>query len=460
MSTTPPTDESLVQRSLEGDPDAFVALLRRHAAPVRALIGRLINDPTDAEDVLQETVLQAWLTLGQLRAPAQVRAWLVQVARNRCRDHFKRHGRQPEPVPAGDLEGPLNRAGRAAGAGVSVALEALAAVPPLLQETARLHYLGGLSVAEIARGLGCPVGTIKRRLHSAREQLRAHCGVPPREQPTMSLFLLNGHPQPFPERRPEFTVVPRPGPVPAVDWAEFRNYFSRVEPGDHTLWAMYEPPDWRLYCVYDQRVGRAVSVHGLTGREVASVRAEEEGQWQPTPGLSVFVRLDEARGQILGTQRLEGDTLVLRTFLDEGFAEDWWGWARRQQDTGRFTVQADGSLTQRHPPDDAEDNTGVVGRCLLTVGTREFECVRLLQVPGTPTDSDLLMESFVRLDGRLLLDRRYNARYWGHARSQAFRDRGPWDEYLPEAEKLVVDGVTFTHWYDCFGQVALGLTAD
>ncbi len=453
-------DAALVRLSCEGDPDAFVGLLQRHGEVLRALVSRLINNPEDAADVLQETVLQAWQTLGQLRAPSQVRAWLLQVARNRCRDHFKLQSKHAEMLPPADLEWHANRCGRTAGPTVPAALDALGDVTPLPREAARLHYLAGLSVAEIARSLGSPEGTIKRRLHSAREQMRDLCGIRSNEERTMSLFMIGDEPQPFPERRPAFSVKPLPGPVPDLDWPESRNYFSLVELGDHTMWAIYEPPDWRLYNVYDQRMVREVRIHGLVGLEAVNTVYEEDKEWHPSPGGSTFVRLDDERGQVLGTQGMQGDTWVLRTFLDEGFGDDWWGWVRCLRDTGRFEVREDGSIAQRHAQDDSEDNTGVVGRCLVTVGHREFECVRLLQVPSTPTETDLLMESFVRLDGRLILDRRYNARSWGHARCQAYRDRGPWDEHLPHAERLVVDGVPFIHWYDCFGHIALGIEPD
>jgi len=263
-------DSELVQRSREGDPDAFAALLRRHAEPLRALISRLIAAPEDAEDVLQETVLQAWQTLAQLRRPSQVRAWLLQVARNRCRDHWKLRGRAPDVLPDSGLDWHANRCGRAAGPAVAMALEALDGVSPALRQTARLHYLGGLSVAEIARGLGRPEGTIKRRLHSAREQMRGLCGLPRNEERAMGLFMIGAQPQPFPEKRPPLAIQPLPGPVPDLDWPELPNSFSPVELGDHTMWAMYEPPDWRLYNLYDQRVVREVRIHGLTGLEISS----------------------------------------------------------------------------------------------------------------------------------------------------------------------------------------------
>ncbi len=174
-----PSDADLAVRSARGDASAFTRLLQRHARVVMSLTRRLTPNDTDAEDLFQETVIHAWADIGALRQPERAKAWLLQVARNRCRDFHKSAERRIEPTDDMALEAHANRHGRASGrdSRASDVLEALGSLPRPSQEAARRFYLAGLSIAEIARELHCPEGTVKRRLHTAREQMREQMGL-------------------------------------------------------------------------------------------------------------------------------------------------------------------------------------------------------------------------------------------------------------------------------------------
>jgi len=169
-----PSDEDLALLSAQGDQEAFTQLIRRHGRALLSLLRRLASNDTDAEDLFQEAVIRAWTDIGTLRRPDRAKAWLLQVARNRVRDFAKSAQRRVTPVDDAALEAHAGRHGRAAGPDprVAEALAALDSLPAHSQEAARRFYLGGLSVAEIARALHCPEGTVKRRLHTARERMR------------------------------------------------------------------------------------------------------------------------------------------------------------------------------------------------------------------------------------------------------------------------------------------------
>jgi len=175
-----PTDAELVSRAVRGDGPAFGALMQRHGRPVVALLRRLVDGQEDVEDLLQDTLIHAWRDLGKLQDATRLRAWLLQIARNRCRDHWKAQGRLPVRLEAEPLEVAANRYGRAArrtDEQVEAAQEALEQVRRPLRETAALFYAEGLSITEIARQLQCPAGTVKRRLHEARRHMRHSLGL-------------------------------------------------------------------------------------------------------------------------------------------------------------------------------------------------------------------------------------------------------------------------------------------
>jgi len=178
--TFEPSDDSLVRRSAAGDRDAFLQLVHRHGQSLAALIRYRIGGGHDAEDVLQETLLQAWVSVRTLRDPAKVRPWLLQLCRNRCRDFMRSPQRRDQPTDPQRLLMWLNRHGRAAAGAGQVAAEvreALEQVPEREREAAKLFYLHRLTIAEIAKRSHSPEGTVKRRLFYARHHMRTALGL-------------------------------------------------------------------------------------------------------------------------------------------------------------------------------------------------------------------------------------------------------------------------------------------
>lgn len=172
------SDTSLVQRSAQGDCEAYSALIRRHRGSLAALIRRLVDDPDDAEDVLQETVVQGWQQITSVNNPASVQAWLLQVARNRCRDYLKSAGRRVRPTEEQELESYVNQYGRTTPDEYAFALgEAVRSLSPAEQEVVRLFYLRDLTIREICANTGLSAGTVKSRLFTARHHLRSYFGI-------------------------------------------------------------------------------------------------------------------------------------------------------------------------------------------------------------------------------------------------------------------------------------------
>ena len=173
------TDADLVKRSTEGDRAAFVQLVTRYRGSLVALIRRLVDDLDEAEDLLQETLVQSWVSIASVRDPERVQAWLLQVARNRCRDYHKSAERRMCPTQQEELEIHVNRYGRAAAheqlaEDVGEALESLS---PAEQEIVQLFYAQGWTIKEICAHTQSPVGTVKSRLFTARHHLRSFFGI-------------------------------------------------------------------------------------------------------------------------------------------------------------------------------------------------------------------------------------------------------------------------------------------
>lgn len=184
MATAAPADDlSLLQRIASRDDAAMAELYDRHSRVAYAIIRRIVQSPSDAEEVLQETFVRVWSRAdtydARLGSPA---AWVVRIARNRAIDRLRaRQARSdvnapvpvtdaaPEPeLPAHDTPESVLRSTHAAMA-VRGAVAALPAAQRTLIEAA---FFEGYTHQELSARFGVPLGTVKTRIRSGLVSLR------------------------------------------------------------------------------------------------------------------------------------------------------------------------------------------------------------------------------------------------------------------------------------------------
>ena len=263
-------------------------------------------------------------------------------------------------------------------------------------------------------------------------------------------------PHPFPMVRPEITIKPSRARPFQVDLRETVWWFAIPEVGDCTLWSIYDPPDWRLTSFTRMRGVREASVHGVECIELGVDEWTPEDGWQADAWI-MFARLTETAAQWLGNLRVVDGRRRLYTFLDEGFDVDWGESPRELADTGRLTMRDDGTYRLAGVPEDAVDDMFGAGVFRVCVGERRFTCLRVLEIDVPPSESGILSVGYVTRQGRTVLDRRYNGRQWARHEGSSFAKQPPWDERFPDHDRIVINGVTYVHWYDCLSHTALGI---
>ena len=160
----------LVERARR-DVEAFAQLYRLHYPAIARYVRRRVGDEHAAGDLVAETFLAALEGLGGYRQRGlPFRSWLYRLASTRVN---RRVRRLPLVSHAPLEEEPRDPRAEREPAEVSAARRALLALPARYQSALSLHYMEGLSVAEVAAALGCRVGTIKARLSRGRDLLRA-----------------------------------------------------------------------------------------------------------------------------------------------------------------------------------------------------------------------------------------------------------------------------------------------
>lgn len=165
----------LIYRCQRGDPEAYAWLYRRHYRTVFRTALHLVRDRALAEDITQEAFVTAFGGIGQLRSPAAFRTWLYRLVVSRTTRFLRSEGGARRPLSLDlmpELDGPLDPAAAAAEAEELRELRAaIRALPEEFRLPVVLHYFSGLSVAEVARVLEIPPGTVKSRLYHARGRL-------------------------------------------------------------------------------------------------------------------------------------------------------------------------------------------------------------------------------------------------------------------------------------------------
>jgi RNA polymerase sigma-70 factor, ECF subfamily len=165
-------DDLTVAQARAGDAEAFVALIRRHDRPLRALAFRLLGDRDLMDDALQEAYVNAFRALPRFRGQSKVETWLYRVVYNACLDELRR-GRANPTAPVDVAAVAAVEGDPAEAAGISGALaDALASLPADQRAAVLLVDCEGFDYRGAAEVLGVRVGTVASRLSRARAALR------------------------------------------------------------------------------------------------------------------------------------------------------------------------------------------------------------------------------------------------------------------------------------------------
>jgi len=179
------TDGVLAQQTLAGDPYAFEDLVKRYSTPLFNFIYRFLGDYDQACDILQHVFIQLHTSLSTLRTDKPLKAWLFQVARNRCLDELRRkrvihfselesvnEDEELSPLAAIPDNGPLPEELAEQSDLQQRLQEAIQTLPIKFRSVVLLRYAGQLSFSEIGQTLSMPEATAKTYFQRAKPLLR------------------------------------------------------------------------------------------------------------------------------------------------------------------------------------------------------------------------------------------------------------------------------------------------
>lgn len=169
-------DAELIRRVGSGDKAAMKALYERHSTALFHFLRFRLGDAFEAADVMQEAFLEVWRNAGRFEGRSSAKTWIFGIARNKAIDRMRRGGRmvlgEPDQTIPDDAPSPETVMERASDAArVRACMEKLSDAH---RSAMRLAFYEDLPYGEIAEIEEVPLGTIKTRIHHAKQLLK-HC---------------------------------------------------------------------------------------------------------------------------------------------------------------------------------------------------------------------------------------------------------------------------------------------
>ena len=174
------TDQALVERVQQGDKKAFNLLVSRYQNRVAGLLTRYVS-PNDIPDVVQESFIKAYRSIGAFRGDSAFYTWLYRIAVNTAKNYLTAQGRRPpnedilaEEAESYDVGSNLRDVATPENEMLSnelkkIVFDTIKGLQEDFRTAITLREIEGLSYEEIAEIMECPVGTVRSRIFRARE---------------------------------------------------------------------------------------------------------------------------------------------------------------------------------------------------------------------------------------------------------------------------------------------------
>lgn len=170
---------ALVKQAIEGSEDSFCELLRKVAPRAYRAAVAVLGDSHEAEDIVQESSLEAFRSINNVRNGQAFDSWFLRIVVNRAIDWIRQRQRERDRFAklTGDMR--LRSITRRVEPEVGMDLEkAIEQLPVIHRVVLRMYYVGGHNTREIAELMDRPVGTIRRLLSESYKKLRPLMGSP------------------------------------------------------------------------------------------------------------------------------------------------------------------------------------------------------------------------------------------------------------------------------------------
>ncbi len=422
--------------------DSFEELLASESLAVERYVKFRISSHADAEDVLQEVFITAFRKFSQLKSKDAFKPWIISIAKNKCSDYFRSKSVSPE-IPAIETDLDSVPCGRGGDPVVNSVRETLNVLGDNDRKILDYYFLKELSQSEIAERLDIPIGTVKSRLHNAKNHFKAkypypYPHIPKKVNETKGIHTMKK----LPEILPEYEIIQSDEKPFSAKWEEIMGWFLVPKTGEKLSWGMYDLPSRKCDTFYDMQVTGKARINGNDGVQIEAKGNDVSGN-SKAGDYTFIAQLTEKQCRLLAASYEEDDANIYYTYDDEDFLTNWgYGYNNYGNNTdisAKGDIKRNGNIIESV---DKEWLIDIVGRYTVKICGKEYDTVCVIDLetynPGVVT------EQFLDKNGRTILWRRFNRDDWA---IDLYKKK--WSVLLPENERFIVNGKTYVHWYDC-----------
>ena len=428
--------------------DEFEKMLAEVSSGVERFVRYRLPSQTDADDVLQEVYLSAYRNFSGLKNKDAFKPWMISIARNKCNDYFRARAAQME-LSIEELSQQELSAGRLGISVVHTVRETLERLGDKDKQILYLYFWKELPQTEIAKLLDIPVGTVKSRLHTAKQHFKTQYPYRPQKPKGETTM------QKLPEYIPDYTIECLDAEPFSVRWEEMQGWLIVPRVGQKLTWGMYDFPERKRTSWCKMAVVGKAEVHGIEGVEITAVQYgdgdDRDPGFEDSMERRFVAQLTDTHSRYLAETHWEDGIRKCYTFLDGeaflnnwGFGEDNCGNEVNLCPKGLLHRKGDAITT---PP--LREVLDVVGRYAVTINGKRYDTVCVMDVELY--NEAVVSEQYVDQNGRTVLWRRFNRDDWAIDR---FGGK-PWSEKFPDNERITINGETYVHWYDCISDYIL-----
>ena len=416
---------------------------------------------SDGDDILQEIAISAFRHMAEIKNPDSFKPWILKIAANKCNDFYRNLAKQHE-IPLDEITDNIVSMSRYGISETQVVRETLSNLADKDKQILFLYYFKNKPQAEIASILQIPLGTVKSRLYTAKQNFKEiypfSLAIKQNKSNELKGEKIMQNLKTLPDIMPEYKITPSEKPPFEVKWEETIGWFIVPKLGEKITWAMYDFPERTKSEVFDIKVTERAIVHGIEGVEIVSEeRNTINAAHKNDDCIRTFVvQLTETHCRFLSesftVKNYSGKNdgmKIYHTFLDGEDFNMYCGENNCGKEVNliqKGIIKKDGNNNLTCPKN--KQLMDVVGRCDVEINGKIYDTIRFVDIEWY--DSGTLAEYYIDQNGRTVLWRRFNNNNWKtEYYNEHFKRKGKWSEMLPDNERLTVNGDIYVHWYDC-----------
>lgn len=420
------------------DNDEFAQLLSSCKDSIERFIYYKMPNRYDAEDVLQEVLITGYKSLDKLKSKEKFKSWMLSIAANKCNDYYRNRLKVLE-IPVDNIhyyEKSYSRAGVTVKDTVDDTLENLRDQD---KKILTMHYIKGMDQKSIASMLNIPVGTVKSRLYTARQNFKEIYPYPPDKKGECIVKSSK-----FPQIMPEITITKSNLEEFEVKCEQDIGWFIIPRLGEESSFATY---DFDRYPIMKKTSETTIKVLGkatIHGVECVEIEEREVGIDGSTYGFTMFERLTDTHLQTVAAIYNSNGVKKISTFLDDDFLS-FWGFGENncgeellKKRKGTIVCNEKGELSKKYID---THNSDIVGRYLVKIGSKEYDTIRQIYF----NSHNELVENYINTQGKVVLFRRFNRFDWRYKKGYDQL----WTDMFPYSDRIILNGDIYVHWYNC-----------